>query len=174
MKILNGTEFNEIIDVINGYTKGLSMLDDYDHRSLGMIKGTKSDLKISYDECIKIINKLRFAEDSNLFAVERDRGLEAIIGDIYQTFGGVDVYPTVEEKAANFLYFVVKNHVFVDGNKRIAATLFIYFLAYYGVLFDDLGAKIDNNTLAAITLLIAESHPSEKDIIIRLVLNFLA
>jgi len=116
---------------------------------------------------------LKFNEKSNLFAVERDRGLEAIIGNIYQSFDGEYIYKSVEEKSANFLYLIVKNHVFVDGNKRIAATLFIYFLEFYNILYKDNKQVIDNNTLAALTLLIAESNPKEKDILVDLVTNFL-
>jgi death-on-curing family protein len=99
--------------------------------------------------------------------------LEGIIGNIYQTYNEEDVYSTIEEKAANFLYLIVKNHVFIDGNKRIAATLFIYFLQFYNILFIDNKQVIDNNTLTALTLLIAESNPVEKEIIIDLVMNFL-
>ncbi len=120
-----------------------------------------------------IINKLRFNEESSLFAVERDKGLESIIGNIYQSFDGQDIYKSIEEKGANFLYLIVKNHVFTDGNKRIAATLFIYFLNFYGILYKNERQVIDNNTLAALTLLIAESNPKEKDVIIDLVMNFL-
>ena len=117
----------EILRVITEYTKALDMLDNYDHRSFKKINGRKSDEVISYQNCLDIIKDLRFNEESDLFAIERNNGLEAIIGNIYQTFGGNDVYPTLEEKAANFLYMIVKNHVFIDGNKRIAATLFITF-----------------------------------------------
>lgn len=108
-----------------------------------------------------------------MFAVERDKGLESIINNIYQSFGGQDIYQSIEEKAANFLYLIVKNHVFADGNKRIAATLFIYFLNFYDILYRDNKQTIDNNTLTALTLLIAESNPKEKEIIIDLVMNFL-
>ncbi len=136
-------------------------------------KGNDSEKQIKYKDCLDIINKLRFNEESDIFAIERDNGLEAIIGNIYQTFDGNDVYKSIEEKASNFLYMIVKNHVFIDGNKRIAATLFIYFLNYYDILYKDDKQVIDNNTLAALTLLIAESNPKEKDIIIDLVMNFL-
>ena len=136
-------------------------------------KGKKDDKKVNYDDCIDIIQKLRFNEESDIFAVERDKGLQSIIGNIYQTYGCKDVYTTVEEKAANFLYMIVKNHVFIDGNKRIAATLFIYFLKFYDILYKDNKQLIDNNTLTALTLLIAESNPKEKEIIIDLILNFL-
>ena len=122
---------------------------------------------------MNIVNKLKFNNDSNLFALERDKGLKAIIGNIFQSFDGKDLYPTTEEKAANFLYLIIKNHVFIDGNKRIAATLFIYFLEYYNLLYINERQVIDNNTLVAITLLIAQSNPKEKDILIVLIMNFL-
>ncbi len=117
---------------------------------------------------------LKFNENSNLFALERNKGLASIIKDIYQTFGGEDVYSSLEEKASNFLYMIVKNHVFIDGNKRIAATLFIYFLQFYNILYIDNKQIIDNNILTSLTLLIAESNPKEKDIIVDLVINFLS
>jgi len=170
---LENTEAKEILKVISNYSKALDLLDDYDHKSLNKIKGNQSDKKISYEECIEIINQLRFNNDSKLFALERDKGLKAIIGDIYQTFDKVDVYKSIEEKASNFLYMIIKNHVFIDGNKRIGATLFIYFLQYYNILYKDNKQVIDNNTLTALTLLIAQSNPKEKDLIIDLVMNFL-
>ena len=159
--------------VIGDYSKALDLLDDYDHKTLKKIEGNIDTRKIEYNKCVQIINKLRFKEDSSLFAIERDRGLEAIIGNIYQSFDGQDIYRSIEEKGANFLYLIVKNHVFTDGNKRIAATLFIYFLNYYDILYKNGEQTIDNNTLAALTLLIAESNPKEKDVIIDLVMNFL-
>ncbi len=162
-----------ILKVIGEYSKALDLLDDYDHRTLKKIEGNIDERKIKYSECIEVINKLRFNEESSLFAVERDKGLESIIGNIYQSFGGQDIYKSIEEKGANFLYLVVKNHVFANGNKRIAATLFIYFLNFYNILYKNGKQVIDNNTLTALTLLIAESHPKEKEIIIDLVMNFL-
>ena len=170
---LNGDEAQEIIRVINNYSNALNLLDDYDHKTMVKPKGTNSDEKINYTNCMNIINKLRFSSDSNLFALERDKGLESIIGNIYGSFNGQDVYPSIEEKAANFLYLITKNHIFIDGNKRIAATLFIYFLEFYNILYKDGKQVIDNNTLVAITLLIAQSNPKEKDILIDLVMNFL-
>ncbi len=170
---LEVSDAKEILKVIGEYSKALDLLDDYDHRTLKKIKGNIDERKIEYNNCIEIINKLRFNEESSLFAVERDKGLESIIGNIYQSFGGQDIYKSIEEKAANFLYLIVKNHVFADGNKRIAATLFIYFLNFYGILYKNGKQTIDNNTLAALTLLIAESNPKEKDVIIDLVMNFL-
>ena len=122
---------------------------------------------------MNIINTLRFNEESDLFALERNNGLSSIIDNIYQTFDNTEVYKSIEEKAANFLYLIIKNHVFIDGNKRIAATLFIYFLNYYNILFKNGNRIIDNNTLTALTLLVAQSNPKEKDILIDLIMNFL-
>ena len=170
---LENNDAKEILKVIGEYSKALDLLDDYDHKTLKKISGKVDERKIQYNDCVDIINKLRFNQESSLFAVERDRGLESIIGNIYQSFDGQDIYKSIEEKAANFLYLIVKNHVFADGNKRIAATLFIYFLNFYGILYIDGKQTIDNNTLAALTLLIAESNPKEKEIIIELVMNFL-
>ena len=170
---LEGNDAKEILKVIGEDSKALDLLDDYDHKTLKKIDGSVDERKIEYKNCIEIINKLRFNEESTLFAVERDRGLESIIGNIYQSFAGKEIYKSVEEKGANFLYLIVKNHVFADGNKRIAATLFIYFLNFYGILYKNGEQTIDNNTLAALTLLIAESNPKEKDVIIDLVMNFL-
>ncbi len=170
---LENNDAKEILRVIGEYSKALDLLDDYDHKTLKKINGNIDDRKINYNECINIINKLKFNERSSLFAVERDRGLESIIGNIYQSFGGQDIYKSIEEKSANFLYLIVKNHVFADGNKRIAATLFIYFLNFYDILYKDNKQVIDNNTLTALTLLIAESNPKEKEVIIDLVMNFL-
>lgn len=170
---LENSDAREIIQVINNYSKALNLLDDYDHKKLTKPKGTNNNTKITYEECINIINKLRFSNDSNLFALERDKGLQSIINNIYQSFDGVDLYLTIEEKAANFLYLITKNHVFIDGNKRIAATLFIYFLEFNNMLYNNNEKVIDNNTLVALTLLIAESNPKEKDILVDLVMNFL-
>ena len=170
---LNNSDAQEILKVIGNYSKALDLLDDYDHRTLLKPKGNNSKNQIKYEDCLDVINKLRFNQESSLFAIERNNGLEAIIGNIYQTFSGDDVYKSIEEKASNFLYMIVKNHVFIDGNKRIAATLFIYFLSYYDILYKDDKQVIDNNTLTALTLLIAESNPKEKEVIIDLVMNFL-
>ena len=170
---LKGTEAQDIIKVINNYSSALNLLDDYDHKTMTKPKGTKSNEQIKYEDCIDIINKLRFSNDSNLFALERNKGLESIIGNIYQSFDREDVYKTIEEKAANFLYLITKNHTFIDGNKRIAATLFIYFLDFYNILYKNNKRVIDNNTLVALTLLIAQSNPKEKEILIELIMNFL-
>ena len=170
---LEGNDAKEILKVIGDYSKALDLLDDYDHRTLKKIKGNTDERRIKYEDCIDIINKLRFNVESSLFAVERDKGLESIIGNVYQSFAGQDIYKSIEEKGANFLYLIVKNHVFADGNKRIAATLFIYFLNFYGILYKNGKQAIDNNTLTALTLLVAESNPREKEVIIDLIMNFL-
>ena len=170
---LDGVGASDIIKVLQRYTKSLDLLDDYDHKTLTKPKGNISSAKISYKNCIDIIKTLKFHEKSDIFAMERDKGLESIINNIYQTFDGKDVYESIEEKAANFLYTCVKNHVFIDGNKRIAATLFIYFLQFYDILYINDRAVIDNNTLASLTLLIAESNPKEKELLIQLIMNFL-
>ena len=170
---LEDSDAKEVLKVISNYSKALDLLDDYDHKTLSKIKGSKSDEKITYESCLEIINNLRFNNESKIFALERDEGLKAIIGDIYQTFDKIDVYDSIEEKASNFLYMIIKNHVFIDGNKRIGATLFIYFLQFYNILYKDNKQVIDNNTLTALTLLIAQSNPKEKDLIIDLVMNFL-
>ena len=170
---LKTAEAKEIIKVINNYSNALNLLDDYDHKRIIKPSGTKDNKKITYEDCMNVIGKLKFNSDSNLFALERDEGLKEVIGTIYQSFDGKDLYPTIEEKAANFLYLITKNHTFIDGNKRIAATLFIYFLEFYNILYNENGKIIDNNTLVAITLLIAQSNPKEKDILIDLVMNFL-
>ncbi len=169
----NGEEAKDILNVINTYSKALDLLDDYDHKTLRKVKGKNSEKVVTYEDCIKVINKLRFNNESSLFALERNSNFKSIMGDIYASFGGCDVYPTIEEKACNLLYLTVKNHAFIDGNKRIAATIFIYFLQVNGILYKNAIQVIDNNTLAAITLLIAESNPKEKDILIDLVMNFL-
>ena len=151
------------------------MLDNYDHKTItkpkGMIINNKN--KIAYEDCSNLINELKFKNESKLFALERNDGLKSIIDNIYQTFDRQEIYSTIEEKAANFLYLITKNHIFIDGNKRIAATLFIYFLDYYHILYKENNQVVDNNTLVAITLLIAQSNPNEKDVLVDLVINFL-
>ncbi len=170
---LQDSDAKEMIKVINNYSNALGLLDDYDHKKIPKPKGTMNNNVIEYEDCLKIINDLKFNSESNLFALERNNGLKGIIGNIYQSFDGIDVYPSLEEKGANFLYLIIKNHVFIDGNKRIAATLFIYFLQYYGILYKNNKQIIDNNTLVAITLLIAQSNPKEKEVLIDLIMNFL-
>ena len=170
---LENDDAKEILKVIGEYSRALDMLDEYDHKTLKKPNGNVDTRVITYDDCITIINSLKYKEESELFGVERDKGLRAIIGNVYQSFSGQDIYSSIEEKAANLLYLVVKNHVFIDGNKRIAATLFIYFLKFYGILYNENGKVIDNHTLTALTLLVAESNPKEKEVMIDLIMNFL-
>ena len=170
---LNDGEAREIIRVISDYSKALNLLDNYDNKKVTRPNGKSNNKKITYEECKKIINKLKYNTKSNLFALEREGGLKSIIGAIYQTYEGKDVYFSIEEKAANLLYMITKNHVFIDGNKRVAATLFIYFLNFYNILYFNGKKVIDNNTLVSLTLLIAESNPKEKDVLIDLIMNFI-
>ena len=170
---LSGEDAKEIFKIINGYSKSLNLLDDYDNKSIIKPKGRINNNKITYDNCLNIINNLKFNNNNKLFAMERNLGLKSIINNIYQSFDNIDLYPSIEEKGANFFYMIIKNHVFIDGNKRIAATLFIYFLNFYDILYKDNIKVIDNNTLTALTLLIAESNPQEKDVLIDLIINFL-
>ena len=163
----------DIIKVINNYSTSLGLLDDYDHRCIKKIKGHTSAEIITYEQCMYIIDSLKSNFESDIFALERNKGLQSIINNIYQTFSGEDVYKTIEEKCANFFYMIIKNHVFIDGNKRIAATLFIYILFFYDILYKNDKQVIDNNTLVALTLLIAQSNPKEKEILIDLITNLL-
>ena len=169
-------EAKGIVQIIAEYSKALSILDDFDHQRLAAPKGTKqTKYKLTYDEARNIIDQMRLKfKDSALVGQEKDKSFQGSIGAIYQTFDGKDVYATVEEKSAHLLYFVTKNHSFVDGNKRIAAALFVCFLQKSGILLDKNGGKrIDDNALVALTLMIAASKPSEKDIMIKVVLNLL-
>ena len=174
-------EISGVASVLDFFTKGLNILDDYDHQVLKKPSSNdknnseqKESWQLTYEEGRKVIESMRFAETSSLFGNEKDNSFMSTLGAIYQTFGGKDVYPTLEEKAANLLYMLVKNHSFNDGNKRIAAALFIYFLEKNNLLFDtNKNPIIDNNTLAAMTLMIALSKPEEKEIMCLLVLNML-
>ena len=169
----NEKELKDIIKVINNYSKSLGLLDDYDHQRLEKIKGHTSEDQISYEQCMYIIDSLKTNFDSDIFALERNKGLQSIINNIYQTYSGEDVYKSIEEKIANFFYMIIKNHVFIDGNKRIAATLLIYILFFYDLLYIEDKQVIDNNTLVSLTLLIAESNPKEKESLINLIMNLI-
>ncbi|MBD9029056.1 MAG: Fic family protein, partial [Butyrivibrio crossotus] len=124
-----------------------------------------------YEECRQVIDSMKFSADSDLFGNEKDDSFKGSIGNIYQSFAGQDIYPTLEEKAANLLYFITKNHSFSDGNKRIAATMFLYFLDKNGILFADGNKLIDDHTLVALTIMIAESKPDEKEMMISVIMN---
>jgi prophage maintenance system killer protein len=169
----NKLEASQIIDVIEQYTVALELLDQYDHRSVKKPKGHLHAYVLTYNECRDFINQMPFSTESDLFGNEKDESFKGILGAVYQSFDGHDLYPTKEEKAAHLLYFIVKDHSFSDGNKRIAAALFLYFLDKNGMLFSDGEKLIDDHTLVALTIMIAESRADEKDIMINLIMNFL-
>jgi len=164
----------EILQVISDYAYALTTLDRYDHGTLivGKTSGSASFI-LEYDDAIAIVQSMK-GEFNGLFGLEKDQGFKSALGTIYQTFDGKDVYPSIEEKAAHLLYFVVKNHAFSDGNKRIAAAIFIYFLAANKILYRPDGSKrLADNALVALTLLIAESRPKEKETIAKLIVNLI-
>ncbi len=164
----------DVMRVIGDYAYALTLLDRYDHGTLAMEETTRQALHvISYDEAMELVSSMK-GEFDGLFGVEKDQGFRSALGAIYQTFGGEELYPSVEEKGANLLYFVVKNHAFSDGNKRIAAALFIYFLGMNGILYrPDGGKRLADNALVALTLLIAESRPEEKETIVKVIVNLI-
>lgn len=167
---------NALLDVVVDYTFALDRLDDYDYQRLSIPESsTEEKFHATYEGAMKVLAELREKfGGSGLFANEKDDSFKSSIGQIYQTFGGQDLYPTVEEKAAMLLYLVTKNHSFSDGNKRIAATLFLWFMNENGILYGDMHNKrIDDATLVALTLLIAESRPEEKDTMIKVVVNLI-
>lgn len=164
----------ELSKVINEYTKALDLLDNYDHQTLAKPKGEKSAYVMTYQEAREIIDSMKFNDMSNVFGVEKEQGkLNGIIAQVYQNVFGQELYPSVEEKAAHLLYFLVKDHPFADGCKRIAATLFINFLFKTNHLYRNNKQIISNEALVAITILTAESSPSEMEIIVKLIMNLL-
>ena len=165
----------EVFDVIQKYTQALELLDDYDHQVVQKPKLTNNDsYQLSYNECRNLIDSMSFNGASSIFGKEKSKGaLEGIIGSVYQTAFGEDIYPSNQEKAANLLYFIVKDHPFIDGCKRIAASIFLYFLNKNNLLFKGEEKIISDSTLVAITLLLAESKPEEKEIMINVIMNFL-
>ncbi len=169
----NKLDAKQVLSVIESYSKALEMLDEYDHQTMIKPKGNPATYVLSYDECREVINQMSFSADSDLFGNEKDESFKGSIGAIYQSFGGEDVYPSLEEKAANLLYFVTKNHSFSDGNKRIAATMFLYFLDKNNALFIDGEKRIADFTLVALTIMIAESNPKEKEMMINVIMNCL-
>ncbi len=170
----NQLDSSQILSVIEQYTGALDLLDDYDHLRVQKPAGTQDTYRITYQEARQVIDSMKFSDTSDLFGNEKDESFKGSIGAIYQTFGGKDVYPTAQEKAANLLYFVTKNHSFSDGNKRIAATMFLHFLNKNGLLFKNGIKQIEDNTLVALTIMIAESKPDEKELMVNLVMQFLA
>ena len=173
---LSGDEAKALLRVVEDYTFALNLLDDYDHQKVVIADTTERKVKaVTYDEAIKTITHLRRQFDaSELFGREKDKSLRGSLDNVFQTFEGKELYPSLEEKAANLLYFLVKNHSFVDGNKRIAAALFLWFLEKNRFLYRRDGTKrIADNALVAMCLLIAESRPGEKNILVQVVANLI-
>ncbi|MDE6660315.1 MAG: virulence RhuM family protein [Anaeroplasmataceae bacterium] len=167
-------EQNALVNVIMEYTNALNLLDDYDHQCLGKPKGSQTLYILNYTECREIIDSMKFNMDSSVFGVEKEEGkVEGILAAVYQNVFGQELYPSLEEKAAHLLYFLVKDHPFVDGCKRIAATLFLEFLNRNNAVMKNGKMIISNDTLVAITILTAESNPEEKEVMIKLIMNFL-
>jgi prophage maintenance system killer protein len=175
-KTLSNDESVGLLKIISDYAYALDILDQYDYQRLE-IKDTsgKETYQLTYDEAIKQIRIAKNAHgNSDLFGREKDDSFRSSVSTIYQTFGGQDLYPSIEEKASHLLYFITKNHSFSDGNKRIAAFLFLYFLERNGILFDKNGNKrIADNTLVALTLMIAVSRPDEKDTMTKVIVNLI-
>ena len=174
--LISNDETNALFEVVTDYTYALDTLDNYDYQRLTIEKTTKEEsYHATYENAMKEIDNLRVKfGGSVLFGNEKDESFKSSIGQIYQTFGGIDLYPSVEEKAAMLLYLVTKNHSFSDGNKRIAATLFLWFLNNNGILYREDGSKrLADNTLVALTLMIAESKPEEKDVMVKVVVNLI-
>lgn len=162
----------QVLAVIENYSRALELLDDYDHQTMKRPKGTSSTYVLTYEECRRVIDQMKYGKESELFGTEKDDSFKGSIGNIYQSFAGQEIYPSLQEKAANLLYFVTKNHSFWDGNKRIAATMFLYFLDRNGILYDEAGDKrLDDHTLVALTIMIAESKPEEKEMMISVIMN---
>jgi prophage maintenance system killer protein len=174
--LLSNDETNALFEVVTDYTYALDTLDNYDYERLTIDKTTSEEpFHATYENAMEAINGLREKfGGSALFGNEKDSSFKSSIGQIYQTFGGEELYPSVEEKAAMLLYLVTKNHSFSDGNKRIAATLFLWFLNGNRILYHPDGSKrIADNTLVALTLMIAESKTEEKDVMIKVVVNLI-
>ncbi len=167
----NSLDAKQVLTVVEKFSTALDLLDSYDHQTLMRPEGRASIYVLTYEECRKVIDSMRFGTESDLFGVEKDDSFKGSIGNIYQSFAGEEIYPSLEEKAANLLYFITKNHSFADGNKRIAATIFLYFLDKNGILFADGEKLIDDHTLAALTIMIAESKPEEKEVMIDVIMN---
>lgn len=171
-EVVSGDEAGALLAVVGDYHRALGLLDDYDHQRVSKPRTAGKVVHLlGYQEALRIVDLLRseFFE-SDVFGVEKDKGLDAALGAIMQTAGGQEVYPSLEEKAANLLYFLVKDHAFVDGNKRIAAILFLWFLDRNGTLDRE---KLSEGVLVAMTLMIAESHPDERELLVRVVMHLI-
>lgn len=179
-KELLSVQSQEILDLLSEYSKAISILGQYDAGTLTEPKGGPAKFVLKYEDCLKIIKDVRLElikknGAGGLFGSERSRMLEGIIKNLYQTFNKKELYNTVEKKAAHLLYLIIKDHPFSDGNKRLAAFLFVYFLKKNNYLHrENVERKINNNTLVALALLIAESDPKEKDVMVKIILNLLA
>lgn len=173
---MNTVQDETILDVVQQYSRALDLLDDYDHQCLAKPSLCNTAYVLTYEECRRLIDSMRFGAESTVFGNEKDDSFKGSLGNIYQSFGGKELYPSVQEKAANLLYLVTKNHAFSDGNKRIAAAVFLYFLHKNNLLFlNGAGEKlIADHTLVAMVVMIASSKPEEKETMVRLVMNFLA
>ena len=167
----NELDSRQVLSVIEKYSSALDLLDSYDHQNMTRPEGNRATYVLTYKECMDVIQSMRFGDESDLFGKEKDDSFKGSIGNIYQSFGGTDIYESLEEKAANLLYLVTKNHSFFDGNKRIAATMFLYFLDKNEVLFIDGQKKIEDAALVALTIMIAESRPEEKEMMISVIMN---
>ena len=174
-RVSNRLDAEQVLDVVKTYSSALDLLDAYDHQAVGKPKARSRSVELTYEECRAFIDSMKFAETSPLFGNEKDGSFMSALGAVYQSFGGKDLYPSAQEKAANLLYLVTKNHGFSDGNKRIAAGLFLYFLQRNRLLLRKDGTKrIADSTLVALTVMIAESRPAEKEMMVNLVMTFLA
>ena len=167
----NESDSRQVLSVIEKYSSALDLLDAYDHQNMTRPEGNRATYVLSYEECMDVIQSMRFGDESDLFGKEKDDSFKGSIGNIYQSFGEREIYESLEEKAANLLYFITKNHSFFDGNKRIAATIFLYFLDKNKALFIDGQKKIEDAALVALTIMIAESRPEEKEMMISVVMN---
>ena len=169
----NVLDGKQVLTVIEKYSEALELLDSYDHQNMQRPHGSKATHVLTYDECKDVIKSMRFGNKSDLFGKEKDDSFKGSIGNIYQSFNGQDLYPTLEEKAAHLLYFITKNHSFYDGNKRIAAMIFLYFLDKNDALFIEEKKTIEDHTLVALTIMIAESRPEEMEMMITVIMNCL-
>ena len=173
-RVANSLDVEQVLDVVNAYSTALDLLDGYDHQTIEKPKARGHSVELTYEECRRFIDSMKFAADSPLFGNEKDGSFKSALGAVYQSFGGKDLYPSSQEKAANLLYLVTKNHGFSDGNKRIAAGLFLYFLKRNKLLLRKDGTKrIADHTLVALTVMIACSKPEEKELMVNLVMTFL-
>lgn len=164
----------QILDIVESYTDAFRLLDEFDREAVARPRGTTGTFVLEYDACMELISQMHPRFVSDIFGVEKDDSFRSSISAIYQGFAGQELYPSIEEKAANLLYFIIKNHSFIDGNKRIACSLFLYFLDRNGLLFNGLEKRVSDSTLVAVALMIAESRPEEKESMVALVMNFLS